>query len=131
MNYLVTYCDDLPDLQDWLEANAEDHPEHIYYCRKGFSHEYTDYVFIFIQKSETIKNETGDKTLSFVVASDSILELLEDSPLDILGYGATPNEPYAAILADDQAYAKFRSVISEQRQLDEFGGDFNFCRIQT
>ncbi|NRA42585.1 MAG: hypothetical protein HRU21_09815 [Pseudomonadales bacterium] len=129
MNYLVTYCDDLPALQVWLEANAEGNEAHIYHCRDGFSHDYAGYVFIFMPRTETLHDETGTMTMCFVVADDLTLALIESSPLQILGQGLTPESPYEAILADEVALAKYRTVISEVRQVDEFGSDFNFCRI--
>jgi len=129
MNYLVTYCDDLPALQAWLEANAEGNEAHIYRCRDGFSHDYAGYIFVFMQKADVIKDLTGEKTLSFVVASDELLNLLESSPLEILGQGLTPGQPYDQIKQKSEALLKYREVISEERQLNEYGNDFNFCRV--
>ncbi len=129
MNYLVTYCDDLPALQAWLEANAEGNERHIYHCRDGFSHDYAGYIFVFMQKADVIKDLTGEKTLSFVVASDELLNLLESSPLEILGQGLGPGQPYDQIKQNSEALLKYREVISEERQLNEYGNDFNFCRV--
>jgi hypothetical protein len=128
-NYLLTYCDDLPALQAWLAANAAGNESHIYRTRAGFSHDYSDYVFILMQKSQVIKNEDGDKTLAFMVASDEQKQIIESSPIEILGEGITPSSPYAAVMQSSEALLKYREVISEERQLNEYGNDFNFCRV--
>ena len=129
MNYLITYCDNLPLLQTWLEANIVGNENHIYHCRDGFSRDYAEYVFIFMQKANTLKNEDEDKTLSFIVAPDDVLALLESSTIEILGQSTDQQSAYDAVLNNPDALAKYRNIISEDRQEQEFGGDFEFCRI--
>ena len=135
-NHVITFCDDKDALQTWLSANYEANRSFIFraYGNVAGGAVTENYIFVAMDKLKTIKSDDETKTLSFVVVrNQQQLDALQDSPLQVLGAGDCndpENCPYSQIMSDPLKLAKYREVVSVERQAEQFG-DFRFCTINS
>jgi len=130
----ITYLDDKDALQTWLAANVDKYPKHIFqaYTAVHAAAQGDNFIFVGLDRFETVKSEDSTKTLTFIkIRNLEQRDMILASPLQVLGAGICgdgDNCPYKKIMDDPDKLAKFREVISEERQTEEFGG-FSFCVI--
>ena len=130
LKYLITYCEDKPQLQNWLGANYESLRDVVFLSHNGYTHQTNGYNFMQFDKCKTIKNQDETKTLAFIaIRNQRQLDVINASPLDVLSSVDPSQDPYQNIINNTENLAKFRQVISETRQDEEFGGNIKFCAI--
>lgn len=132
-SHLLTYCENCDALQAWLAANYNDVRDLVFQSHNGYSVGKAKYVFIGFDKFKTIKSDDEISSLTFVIVRNQRqLDVLNNSPIEILAAGDCndpDNCPYQKVVDDPIKLAKFRSVLSEEKQLEKFGSEFRFCVV--